>query len=385
MKHFLWHRFILAFLRVVAGPFIKRIMKYSCKKQKAPDKPSLIISNHNTDLDPALVALGFSRHMYFLASEHAFRNGFPSKVMRFIFDPIPFNKTQTDISSIKEMIRRLKAGASVCLFAEGDRSFSGTTAPVAISTAKLVKASRADLITYRLEGGYFTSPRWSKSFRKGKMTGGIVNKYSADEIRAMNDEQVLSVIQRDIYENAYDRQNENLVRFRGKNLAENIETALYLCPECKQSGTIRSTGNNFSCDCGLRGEYLETGFLQGDSLPFTTIAEWDIWQAEQMKELISASGDGTICSDENQQLFEVRAAEGKTLVGEGAMLMDRKSFRCAGMTFPMECITRFAIVGQMTLLFAVKDGPAYEIRSAAPRSALKYRDVFQFLTEKLNP
>ena len=77
MKHYLWHRIAFYILRNTAGMLLKRIMKYKCSKHKGPKAPSLIVSNHTTDLDPALVAMGFARQMYFLASEHAFRNGFP--------------------------------------------------------------------------------------------------------------------------------------------------------------------------------------------------------------------------------------------------------------------------------------------------------------------
>jgi len=88
-------------------------MGYSCAKQKGPSMPSLIVSNHNTDLDPALVGLGFTRHIYFLSSEHALRAGLPSKLLRFVFAPITINKALPDITAIKKMIRRLKAGANV--------------------------------------------------------------------------------------------------------------------------------------------------------------------------------------------------------------------------------------------------------------------------------
>jgi len=359
-------------------------MGYRCQRNKGPDVPSLIISNHNTNLDPALISIGFSRHIYFLTSEHALRNGFPSKVLNFVFAPIPINKTQTDIVSIKEIIRRLRAGANVCLFAEGDRSFTGKTSPITLSTAKLARTCGADLITYRIEGGYFTSPRWSKSMRKGEMSGGIVNKYSAAELKTMTDTQVHEAIKRDIHEDAYEAQKVNPIRYRGKNIAEHIETALYLCPGCNRIGTIRSEGSHFFCDCGLSATYVETGFLEGEALPFSTITDWGKWQEEQLERIVSNAGYEPICTDEDQQLFKVRTATEKTLVGEGTMRIYREVFHCAGVTFPMREITRFAVVGQMTLLFASKDGATYEVRSPAPRSALVYRDIFRILLRQAN-
>ena len=380
MKHYRWHKFVISFLRVVAGPIIRRLMRYKCVKYKGPDVPSIIISNHNTDLDPVLVELGFSRHMYFLASEHAFRNGFPSKLMKALFGPIPINKTRADVASVKEIIRRVKAGASICFFAEGDRSFNGETSSPAISAAKLVRASGADLITFRLTGGYLTSPRWSKKFRKGRMTGSVVNRYTSDWIAGKTDEQLRSAIEQDIYENAYSRQEKEHVRYCGKDLAEHIETVLYLCPKCMKTGTIKSEGNIFSCGCGLHAAYTETGFLEGD-LPFTTIKQWDEWQSGQLGKIIDSAGEGPICADANQQLFEVKPAAGMTPAGEGPMSIDKDAFHCAGMSFPLESISRFAIAGKMTLLFSLKNGTTYEVRSPYPRSALKYREIFRQITD----
>jgi len=382
MKHYLWHRFIFRFLWITAGPLVRLVMGYSCSKQKGPDTPSLIISNHNTDLDPALVSLGFSRHIYYLSSEHTLRRGLPSRILKFIFAPIAINKTRTDISAVKEMIRRLHAGANVCFFAEGDRSFYGTTAPISLSTAKLAKMSGAPLITFRITGGYFTEPRWSIRLRRGKMSGGVVGKYSVAELKGMTDKQVLDAIERDIYEDAYERQKVGMVRYKGKNLAEHIETALFLCPVCKKIGTLRSEGNRFFCECGLDAVYTETGLLEGETLPFSTITEWGEWQTGTLAEVVGAAGDQAICIDEDQQLFEVRAATEKTPVATGEMRIDRENFYCAGSTFPLQQITRFAIVGRMTLLFATNDGATYEVRSAVPRSAIKYREIFRILQEK---
>ena len=379
MKRFLWHKFVFVALRPAAGPIVKHMMGYSCEKRKGPDKPSLIISNHNADLDPALVALGFSRHMYFLASEHALRNGFASKVLKFLFSPIPINKARNDLSAIKEMIRMLKAGANVCLFAEGDRSFNGVTGPVALSTAKLVKTSGADLITYRLEGGYFTTPRWASGRHKGKMSGGIVGMYSAAVLAEMTSEEILASIERDIYEDAYERQSGRLECYRGKNLAENIETTLYLCPGCKKIGTIKSVGARFFCECGLDAVYTETGLLEGGTLPFSTITQWDRWQEGQLREIIENSGDGPICADEAQQLYEINTAVSKTLAGEGLMSIDRNAFHCGEITFGLEQIAQFSVTGQMTLIFGLKNGTTYEVHSAVPRSALKYREIFKIL------
>lgn len=381
MKRHKWHVFVFLVLRVFANPLLRFTMGFRCGREKMPDTPSMIIANHNTDLDPALVALGLSRHMYFVASEHAFRKGFFSKVLRFLFAPIPINKLKTDVPALKEILQRLKSGCNVCVFAEGNRSYNGLTGGVSISTAKLVKHSGASLITYRLEGGYLTTPRWAKNKRKGKLTGRIVGLYSASELKAMTDRDILRTMERDIHEDAYERQKEKPVCYRGKTLAEHIEIALYLCPGCGKMASIHSNGDHFSCTCGLRATYTETGFLKGDALPFSTVADWDRWQAARLAEIVGQTADGPICGDDHQKLFLLRPTAGATLVGEGPLRMDREALQCAGRIFPIRQITRVAIVDRMTLLFALRDGTQYEVISAVPRSALKYMEIYRILCQ----
>jgi len=240
------------------------------------------------------------------------------------------------------------------------------------------------------------------------MAGGVVNKYTSEVLKTMTDVETLAAIEKDIHADAYAKQAANPVRYSGKNLAESIETALYLCPLCMGIGTIRSKGDRFSCACGLDAKYLETGFLDGAALPFTTITGWDEWQARQLAEIIDKAGAGPICSDDNRRLFEVKVASGKTLIGEGALQISREILRCAGKEFPIAQITRIVVAGQSILLFAMKSGTTYEVRSASaphgsqvfcatrqskrqsnaaqkdgsPFCALKYREIFRILSRR---
>jgi len=380
LKHYRLHRFLFSLMRALAAPIVTRVVGYQRVKEKGPKTQSIIISNHNTDLDSALVGMGFTGHMYFVASEHAFRKGILSTFLKFVFDPIPINKLKADASTLKEIMHRVKAGASVCIFAEGNRSNNGTTGYIPVSMARLVKMSGAALITYRLEGGYLTTPRWGKKMRKGKITGRVVGRYSAPELASMTPDQVLNVITQDTYENAFERQKENPVRFLGEDLAEYIEIVLYLCPRCKRIGTIHSHGSAFSCDCGLNGTFTETGFLEGKDLPFSTIADWDRWQSQQLSLIVSKAGDEAICADDNQKLYRVQPASENILAGEGPIQISRAELRCAGQVFPLQQITRFVIVDKMTLSFALKDSTQYEILSDTPRSALKYLEIYEQLT-----
>ena len=391
MKFYLWHRFAYRIIVAVLTPLTRIVLGYHRVKHRGPDVPSIIIANHNGEFDAALVAVGFRKHMYFVSSEHVLRQKSRLAVfsIKYIANPIPINKTFADIVSIKEILKRVKAGASVCIFAEGDRASYGTTEPIPLSTAKLIKSSKAQLITYRIVGGYLSTPLWGKNKRKGRITAEPVGIYSAAELKAKTNEQVLEIIERDIYENATERQNQEHILYKGEDLAEHIELVLYICPECKRVGTIKSSGDRFWCSCGLDAVYTESGEFFGDKLKFKTIDEWARWQIKELADIIEKTADvhgtdgGTdpICSDEEQSLYIIDSAKKIDFAGKGAMYIDHNVFHCAGSSFKLSDITRFSVSGSMTLMFSTKDGTSYEVHSPHPRSALKYKEIFGMLNK----
>ena len=211
---------IYRFLKRVAGRPLCRLLGFSSACYALPQTPALIVSNHNADFDPVFVAMAFQEHMYFVASEHVFRWGLVSRLLVGLFGPIARRKGMADAQSAMQILRALRKGHNVCLFAEGNRSFSGVTGPVFPATGKLARASRAALVTYHIKGGYLCTPRWALTRRHGRMEGELVHVYSPEELRGMTDEEVNAAIAADLYEDAYDRQREEMRPYPGRRLAE---------------------------------------------------------------------------------------------------------------------------------------------------------------------
>ena len=210
-------------LRPAAGALMKGLLNYRAEPAPKTEGPCLILSNHVTDFDPILVGLSFPEHMYYVAGENVLRMGFLSKLVTRYASIIQRIKGTTDAEAALQILRTLKKGRNVCMFAEGSRTFTGETLPIAPATAKLVKLSRCTLVTYRLTGGYLSTPRWSAHRRKGRMTGAVVGVYSPEQIKAMNEAEIADLLRRDLHENAYEAQAKEPVPFRGKALAETLE------------------------------------------------------------------------------------------------------------------------------------------------------------------
>ncbi len=381
MKNFRRHIWIYRFFRQPVKLFLKLRFGYTWAKENALPSPCIILSNHNTNYDPLMVGASYREHMYFVAGEHVLRAGFASKLLQAFFAPISRVKGTTDARTVMEVLKSIHAGRNVCIFAEGDRSFNGLTRDILPSTGKLVRASGAALVTYRIEGGYFASPRWSKTIRRGKMRGYEVARYSPEELKSMTNEEVSAIIARDLSEDAYARQNVEHVRFVGKRLAEGIEAGLYLCPSCERVGTITSKDDQFACDCGLHGRYTEYGILEGDSLPFSTITDWDLWQTEAFfARALAASNDDLLFEDAGQKFFRLRPKEEPLAQGTLRMYGDR--FVIGEKSVDLKEIANLAIHGRMTIVFSTHDGQYFELKSSIDRSAPKYEVAWRACLER---
>lgn len=378
------HRAVWTFLHLALGGVIKRIFRYDYEIVRPSEQPYLVLANHNTDLDPALVALSFPEHMYFVASEHVFRKGFVSWLMTYFLGPISRMKGATDATAALSVLREIRKGHNVCLFAEGNRSFNGVTGPIFPATGKLAKATGAALVTYRMEGGYLTTPRWSHSMRKGGMRGYCVNIYTPEQLKQMTPEEVNEHIREDIFEDAFERQIEKPFRFRGKGLAEGLENALYICPKCGRVGTLRSKGDRFFCDCGLNVRFTETGFFEGEDAPFSTVRDWDAWQDGRLEAYADALGDDEEAfSDARVLLTGVGQRHRSTVLEEGRLSMSKRALTLGGHSFPLGQINDMGVAGTSKIMFSTVDGSFYELRAGKERyCGRKYFQLYQLLKKR---
>jgi len=356
-------------LTLLLSPFIQRIFHLKAD-DCAPEGPCLVISNHVTNFDPLLVAMSFRKKpLCFVASEHLFRKGWMTKALTWLFDPIPRRKGATGMETAMACGRRLKAGDTVCVFAEGETTWNGLTQKVLPATGNLARIPGVTLVTYRLEGGYLTAPRWANAMRKGKMQGHIVNIYKPEDLKGLNGSQITDIINRDIFENAWERQKEEPVKYSGKALAENIEVALFVCPECKRLGTVYGEGDHIRCSCGLDIRYTEYGLFE-PAKPFENIHEWDKWQHECL-EKGTYLPEGSNLEDGNLVLTEIGTEHGERIVASGVLsfMPDRLKFN--DIEFPFAEINSMALLQRRKLVFTHSD-KYYEIRCEKPLCMRKY-------------
>lgn len=336
--------------------------------------PLLVLSNHNTDMDPMLTACSFPDPLYFVASEHILRQGRVSDFVNYITEIIARQKGGSSTATIKNIVRHLKEGHSVCLYPEGNRSWDGVTGPISPATGKLVRMAGAKLVTLRMEGMYLASPRWSGfSIRRGKAHGSIAGVYDADYLKGISAKEIQEIIERDLYQDDYAAQRKNPVRFRGRKLAEHLETLLFMCPHCKTEGRMRSEGDYFICDeCGTKLRYTAEGFFVGENMIYDSVVDWRIWQTQRIRELCENEEKEEIFSDSDMELYSITTGDSAQFKCKGILRLSRKGLTLPGGLFiPIGEITGMSIRGAQDLYFS-RGSENYFVRSDEIRCTSKY-------------
>lgn len=357
-------------LYLIGHGYIERKFKFTHDKA-APGGACLVVSNHVTNWDPMLVALSFpDNNLHFVASEHLFRMGWISKLICFLVAPIARRKGSSGLDAAMNSLRTIKAGGSVCLFAEGECTWDGCSADIISSTGTLARASGAPLVTYRLEGGYLSMPRWGDGrVRRGGMRGHVVNIYSPEQLRKMKPDEITAAINRDIYEDAWARQRADMAPYHGKNLAGGIERALFICPVCGRVGTLAGEDNRVKCSCGLDVVLNEYGFFE-PAQPFETIREWDLWQLKQLAEGNFSHG-GEMFSDDGVIISEVRADHTMTRLPGGRISLKDAVMAVGDMLFNLDTVSDMAVVRTNRLIFTHGDR-YYEVKARNRACLRKY-------------
>lgn len=360
-------------------PFFRWKFNFEYENGGKIEGPFLLLANHNMDLDPVLVGIAFPKQMYFVASEHILRKGFGTWFLMRYFKPIIRTKGKVEVKTVSETLRTLRKGTSVCIFAEGNRSFNGRTGDVLASTGKLAKKSGVKLVTYKIEGGYFTQPRWGTTLRRGKMAGKIVNEYTPQQLKSMSEGEINAAIKADLHEDAYETQAKVNIPFHGKKLALGLESLFFICPQCGKIGKMISDDNHISCQCGMKYKYDEYGYLTNENGSKKTITQWDIWQHRELENIIkSPDKQHKAVFEDEVTLYKIgknhEIAEQKS--GRLAALHDR--IECCGQVFYYSDMLGFSIVSRNFIVMNIgKDAEQYEIKGNLRFNALKYLYLYE--------
>ena len=208
---------------------------------------------------------------------------------------------------------------------------------------------------------------WSGSrTRRGPVYGAPVNFYSKEQLQSMSTDEIYDAIITDLHEDAYERQMKAPQRYRGKKLAEGLESLMFICPSCGQKDAFTSKGNIVNCrNCDLSYTYDEYGMLQGGS--FSTVKQFADWQSEQ----ISKDVQNKISYSANEGTLSTVKDHKEEFVTKGELTVSADWLTCGDFKVALTDISEMAMHGQRAIVFTAGK-QYYELIPSKEANALKF-------------
>ncbi|MEA2709343.1 MAG: 1-acyl-sn-glycerol-3-phosphate acyltransferase [Phycisphaerales bacterium] len=117
----------------------------------------LIVSNHQSYLDPILVAVKLKRPLSFLAKSELFKNPFFGAFIGS-FNAFPVRQGEGDVGAVKETIRRLQEGHALNMYPEGTRSPNGEIMKMQAGIGLIAKRAGVPVVPAVIEGSFQAWP-----------------------------------------------------------------------------------------------------------------------------------------------------------------------------------------------------------------------------------
>lgn len=127
----------------------------------------LLLSNHQSFLDPVLVAVRLEREMAFLARATLFKGLFGWWIR--LLNAFPIRQGRGDVGAMKATIELLKRGHVVLVFPEGSRTHDGEFAPLAPGVSLLIRRAGVPVVPVAIDGAFDAWPRHKRWPRPAKI------------------------------------------------------------------------------------------------------------------------------------------------------------------------------------------------------------------------
>ena len=149
----------------------------------------LVLSSHQSHLDPLLLGLATNRRLSSLARSSLFT--FPpfARVIAAL-GAVPIDRNASTITAMRTVIQRLRKGAAVIVFPEGTRTASGQLGDMKNGFALLAKRAGVPIVPVAIVGAYECWPRTRMAPRPGRIRLEFGAVITADEVAGLSEKQL---------------------------------------------------------------------------------------------------------------------------------------------------------------------------------------------------
>lgn len=159
----------------------------------------LVLSTHQSHLDPLLLGLATDRRLSSLARSSLYRFK-PFGAVITALDAVPIDRETSTVTAMKLVIRRLEDGAAVIVFPEGTRTATGQMGELKNGFALLAKKARVPIAPVAIVGAYECWPRTRLLPRPGRIRLEFGRVITAEEVAAMDERTLVERCARSLLE-----------------------------------------------------------------------------------------------------------------------------------------------------------------------------------------
>ncbi len=128
------------------------------------DGGALMISNHQSYLDPAILGAQLRRPMSYLAKSELWNNPVFGWVITNL-NAFPVRQGAGDVGAIKETISRLQEGHLLNIYPEGSRTEDGELLPIQAGVALVIRKAKVPVVPAVIDGSFQSWPKGRTLFR----------------------------------------------------------------------------------------------------------------------------------------------------------------------------------------------------------------------------
>ena len=191
------YRAMRRFLQMMMFPLCK--MRIFGRHYEPADGGAVYVCNHQSFLDPALMALALRRPVNYMARDTLFHVPVFGRIIGSL-NAFPIRRASADLSALKEAMRRLKAGSQVGVFAEGRRTSDGRIGPFLPGVAILARRAAKWTIPVLIDGAFEAWPRQQALPRPGSIVVRYAPPIPQHEVRKLEPAVLLECLRKVLIE-----------------------------------------------------------------------------------------------------------------------------------------------------------------------------------------
>ena len=146
----------------------------------------LVLSTHQSHLDPLLVGLAMDRRISSLARSSLYRFSPFGAVIRAL-DAVPIDRNASMVQALKAVISRLERGAAVLIFPEGTRTPDGRMGEIRPGFALMARKAGVPIVPVAIVGAFECWPRSRLLPRPGRIRLEFGTPITPDRFAALDD------------------------------------------------------------------------------------------------------------------------------------------------------------------------------------------------------